>query len=587
MFYVRQQSGEVAQINLATATMGALTLPKAFAIASDAKGALGALVASEENEGLLNLRILPAGETAWDVYGMDFAEHPDDDPEVGRLHLALFGPAAAIGADGYGAELSWEPEEEGWRELHLPPAVFHGPVAVRSDKEIFAAYNIEGQVNVRRHVRGQEVVTRIARYGLDDQWEGTEATVTSIAWDEERRTLWAASPGARPDGIDRAQDEPGIVRAWPRRSPPSRRAPRTPGKGASCSTAIQRVVSVSGPGGLVLGGGEHLYMLRPGAQRWMRRDPMTELGRVLAVAAEPRNPWRYAVSSEKGLTVYGLPKDQKLTLTAPGDNDPPATHLAWGTLEKDRVLYLRWDDGNVGRLRLDLGQVEPLEMMPMDALAADANGTIAIVSLHADAPHSLFTQDGVRFEERPATAGPPELARRPRPPGRRRHGHRLRRRGLGRLPQPRHRRRLPPRGGPRARRSGRLPGLQRPGSPLRRDLDQGGRRHPARRRQGRGAAHRRDLRHGRRRPPHHLAHLGRLPQRPLVLLAGRRHPPQRGAHREGREEEAAELSGPQRRARLRSHPRPTRSGTSSVMASAKSGCLAERARRGGPRARSG
>jgi hypothetical protein len=193
MFYVRQRSGEVAQINLEKATVGALQLPKAFAIASDAKGAFGALVASEENDGLLNLQVLPAGEMAWDVYGMDFTEHPEDDEEVGRLHFALFGPAVAIGADGYSAELSWKPEEEGWRDLSIPPAVFHGPLAFRSDKEIFAAYNIEGQVNVRRHLRGQGV-TRIARYGLDDQWQGTEATVTSIAWDEERRTLWAASP---------------------------------------------------------------------------------------------------------------------------------------------------------------------------------------------------------------------------------------------------------------------------------------------------------------------------------------------------------------------------------------------------------
>ena len=96
---------------------------------------------------------------------------------------------------------SCPPAEDFIRELaksgfprdRVVPAVFHGPVAFRSDKEIFAAYNVEGQVNVRRHIRGQGV-TRIARYGLDDTWQGTEATVTSIAWDEERRTLWAASP---------------------------------------------------------------------------------------------------------------------------------------------------------------------------------------------------------------------------------------------------------------------------------------------------------------------------------------------------------------------------------------------------------
>ena len=194
MLYVRQKSGEVQQVNLDTGAMGTLQLSKAYAVASDAKGVLGALVKSEENDGLMNLQVLPPGEMAWDVYGLDYSEHDEDDPEQGRLHLAVHGPAVAISGETSFVSLSWEPgEEEGWRDFALIPAVFMGPVTFRSDKEIFAAYNVEGQVNLRRHVRGQGV-TRIARYGLDDKWEGTEATVTSIAWDQERHTLWAASP---------------------------------------------------------------------------------------------------------------------------------------------------------------------------------------------------------------------------------------------------------------------------------------------------------------------------------------------------------------------------------------------------------
>jgi hypothetical protein len=94
-----------------------------------------------------------------------------------------------------------------------------------------------------------------------------------------------------------------------------------------------------------------------------------------------------------------------VTLTAQ-DDAPAATHLAWGTFEKQRVLYVRWADGGVGRVRLDLGEVESLEVMPMDALASDASGTLAMIALRGDAPHALFTRDGVRFEERPAIRAP-------------------------------------------------------------------------------------------------------------------------------------------------------------------------------------
>ena len=42
--------------------------------------------------------------------------------------------------------------------------------------------------------------------------------------------------------------------------------------------------------------------------------------------------------------------------------------------------------------------------MPMDAIASDANGVLAMVAVRCEAAdaHALFTRDGVRFEERPA-----------------------------------------------------------------------------------------------------------------------------------------------------------------------------------------
>ena len=92
------------------------------------------------------------------------------------------------------AEVSWEEEEEdGDSTFESPPGVFQGPIAFQSERVIIGAYNVEGQVHVLRWERGGSF-TRIARFGLDDDWKGTEVTVTSIAWDDERRALWVASP---------------------------------------------------------------------------------------------------------------------------------------------------------------------------------------------------------------------------------------------------------------------------------------------------------------------------------------------------------------------------------------------------------
>jgi hypothetical protein len=72
---------------------------------------------------------------------------------------------------------------------------------------------------------------------------------------------------------------------------------------------------------------------------------------------------------------------------------------------------MRWDDGTVGRLRMDLGNIEPLPLDPMDALAADADGVLALVNVLGDPAdaHVLVTADGERFEERPALAAPEDL----------------------------------------------------------------------------------------------------------------------------------------------------------------------------------
>ncbi len=51
--------------------------------------------------------------------------------------------------------------------------------------------------------------------------------------------------------------------------------------------------------------------------------------------------------------------------------------------------------------------------MPMDAIASDGNGVLAMVALGVGAAdaHAIFTRDGTRFEERPAVFVPVDGAR--------------------------------------------------------------------------------------------------------------------------------------------------------------------------------
>ena len=176
-------------------------------------------------------------------------------------------------------------------------------------------------------------------------------------------------------------------------------------KGGFVLGSPQPVLDVSGAGGMVIAGGDALLMLRPGAENWKQGTPPDDLGPVVAVAAEQRPSWRYAVASFGGITLFGLPRDQKLTLRAE-QTETQVTHLAWASFGKESVLYLRWTDGTVGRVRLDQGTIEYLTVEPMDAIASDVTGSLAMVSLSGPEPHALFSSDGLRFEERPAVALP-------------------------------------------------------------------------------------------------------------------------------------------------------------------------------------
>ena len=59
----------------------------------------------------------------------------------------------------------------------------------------------------------------------------------------------------------------------------------------------QPLSDVSGAGGLVIAGGDAIFMLRPGAEQWKMRARPDGVEAVAAVAAEQGPPFRYAVSS--------------------------------------------------------------------------------------------------------------------------------------------------------------------------------------------------------------------------------------------------------------------------------------------------
>lgn len=183
------------------------------------------------------------------------------------------------------------------------------------------------------------------------------------------------------------------------------RLPTHAGDAWECSflfDAARDVRALSCRGGMVLAGGEEMYLLRPGAQKMASRAPPLDIGPIRAVAAEPRAPWRYAVASEELVAVFyrNNAGDQILRLRCnpPG---PAATHLAWGRSGGVSTLYVRWDDGAILRVAPDMSGGEALDFPPMDAIAADQAGVLALVSFDADEPLAYFTRDGEALQFRP------------------------------------------------------------------------------------------------------------------------------------------------------------------------------------------
>jgi hypothetical protein len=189
---------------------------------------------------------------------------------------------------------------------------------------------------------------------------------------------------------------------WPMSSP---RLPSRPGDTWECTflfDTARDVRAVSCRGGLVVAGGDELYLLRPGAQNMASRAPPLDIGPIRVAAAEPRSPWRYAVATEELVAVFARTKegDQiiRLRSTLPGC---AATHLAWGRDGRSSALYIRWSDGAVVRMMQDMSGFETIDLTPMDAIAADDAGVLGMASFALPAPRAYVTRDGENLEFRP------------------------------------------------------------------------------------------------------------------------------------------------------------------------------------------
>lgn len=166
------------------------------------------------------------------------------------------------------------------------------------------------------------------------------------------------------------------------------------------------VRSVSAASGLVVAGGDALYMLRPGAERLRARELPPDLG-LLVVAAEPWAPFRYAVAARGRIAVFsGAEPDEPLVEIELTDPRRDATHLAWTRHEGEPALFVRSRNGAIARLRLDRNAFEDLDCPPMEAVASDASGALAMLSLAPDEEAAWVSKPDGSWELRPLTTIP-------------------------------------------------------------------------------------------------------------------------------------------------------------------------------------
>ncbi len=151
----------------------------------------------------------------------------------------------------------------------------------------------------------------------------------------------------------------------------------------------------------MVAGGDDLHVVRPGAESMSSRAPPLDIGRVHVAAAEPRAPWRFAVASADLVAVFFRSAEgEQIVRLRPSLAGRAATHLAWGPAGSASALYVRWDDGAIVRMKQDMSGVDVTDLPPVEAIASDAEGVLAMVSFAGPEPCAFVTRDGETLASR-------------------------------------------------------------------------------------------------------------------------------------------------------------------------------------------
>jgi hypothetical protein len=152
--------------------------------------------------------------------------------------------------------------------------------------------------------------------------------------------------------------------------------------------------TVSAAGGLVVAGGDILFMQRPGKNKGrMSLGPPT-VG-LTHVVAEPWPPHRYVVAAK---THFGVFEGDKPVPAAHIEFTNPEhypTHICWARVGKESTVYFRQRGGQMGRVRLAEAKVENFNVVEIDAITSDHTGTVAVLDIGA-ANLTLLHPDGSR-----------------------------------------------------------------------------------------------------------------------------------------------------------------------------------------------
>jgi hypothetical protein len=155
-----------------------------------------------------------------------------------------------------------------------------------------------------------------------------------------------------------------------------------------------------------MAGGDALYLLPRGAQQVSARELPPDLA-LVAIAVEPWPPFRYALAGRRVIAVFSpdAPGDPivEVSFATPEDD---ATHLAWTRHNGRVMIYFRGRNGRIGRIRIDEEGCEHLEAPPIAAIASDAAGVMAMISIVDDDADIWVSSDGADWEPRLVTLIP-------------------------------------------------------------------------------------------------------------------------------------------------------------------------------------